>query len=307
MPSVSSIKPTISVVVPVYNERGTLEQLYTEVGIQLAALARDHQFVFVDDGSTDGSSDVLRGLAARDPRVTVVQFRMNRGKADALNEGFRHATGEVVFQMDADLQDKPSEMPKMLEALGPVDMVSGWKRTRHDPLGKTLPSKFFNWVTAKVSGVALHDFNCGFKVYRREVLQEIDLYGEMHRFIPVIAARYGFKVAEQPVEHAPRVWGKSKYGFTRLFKGAYDLLTIMMITRFETRPMHFFGTAGLGLGILGFGILVYMSYLRLIEHAIIGNRPLLFLGIVLLLSGLQLGSAGLVGELLVRRTRGRDR
>lgn len=303
--TVSQSFPTVSIVVPVFNERGTLEQLHREVSEVLKGLGCQLDLVFVDDGSTDGSGEVMGQLAAKDPRVRVFTFRSNQGKADALNVGFEAAKGDAVITMDADLQDRPTELPRLLEALEKTDLVSGWKIRRHDPLGKTLPSKFFNYVTAKVSGVPLHDFNCGLKAYRRDVVRELDLYGEMHRFIPVIAARRGFRVAELAVEHAPRTWGRSKYGFTRLFKGAFDLLTVVLLTRFETRPLHFFGAMGFVLSTVGMGILLYMSYLRLIVHATIGNRPLLFLGIVLLLAGIELFSAGLVGELVVRRTRGR--
>ncbi len=293
----------VSVVIPAYNERGTLEPLHLEVTTVLESLGRPHEIIFVDDGSTDGSDAVLAEIAARDPRVRVRAFRSNRGKADGLNLGFSLASGSIIVTMDADLQDKPSEIPKLLEALGHSDLVSGWKFRRHDPLGKTIPSRFFNWVTRKASGVDIHDFNCGFKAYRAEVVQELDLYGEMHRFVPVLAASRGFRVTEVPVEHAPRTWGKSKYGFSRLFKGAYDLLTVILLTRFENRPMHFFGSAGLMAGTSGFFILLYMSYLRLIRNESIGTRPLLLLGIVLLLAGLQLASLGLVTELLVGRTR----
>jgi glycosyltransferase involved in cell wall biosynthesis len=298
-------RPTITVVVPVYNERGTLEQLHAEVSRELQSCAQDHEIVFIDDGSTDGSTEVLVGLAATDPRVQVHRFRSNRGKADALNLGFSLAKGEIVVTMDADLQDRPSELPKLLAALPGHDLVSGWKHNRNDPLDKTLPSRLFNWVTRKASGVDLHDFNCGFKAYRAEVVRELDLYGEMHRFIPVLAAAHGFRVGEVPVEHAPRVWGRSKYGFSRLFKGAYDLLTLVLLTRFEHRPMHFFGTFGLVATGFGVVILLYMSYLRLVLDLSIGTRPLLLLGVVLLLAGLQLVIAGLVGELVVRRTRSR--
>lgn len=296
-------KPTISVVVPVFNERGTLEQLHREVTAQLRVCARDHQIVFVDDGSTDGSTELLRELAAADPRVEVHRFRSNRGKAAALDLGFSVARGEVVVTMDADLQDQPSELPRLLAGLAGYDMVSGWKETRHDPIDKTLPSRLFNWVTRKASGVELHDFNCGYKAYRAEVVKELDLYGEMHRFIPVLAASRGFRVTEVPVQHAPRVWGQSKYGTSRLFKGAYDLLTVLLLTRFEHRPMHFFGTIGVAFGSIGFVILAYMAYLRLLLDRQIGTRPLLLLGVVLLLAGLQLAIAGLIGELVVRRTR----
>jgi glycosyltransferase involved in cell wall biosynthesis len=301
-------RPRISIVVPVYNERGTLEQLHRELAEVLGESASDHEILFIDDGSTDGSDEVMRRLAAADPKVRVFGFRSNQGKAEALNVGFAEATGDVVVTMDADLQDKPSELPRLLAALEGNDLVSGWKKVRHDPLGKTMPSKVFNWVVSTVSGVPLHDFNCGFKAYRAEVVKEVDLYGEMHRFVPVIAAHRGFRVAEVPVEHAPRTWGRSKYGFSRLFKGAYDLLTVILLTRFESRPLHFFGAIGALLGGLGFVILVYMSYLRLVVHATIGSRPLLFLGIVLLLSGFQFLSTGLIGEMVVRRTRaGRQR
>lgn len=296
-------RPVISAVVPVFNERGTLEQLHAELTAQLRESGRDHEIIFVDDGSRDGSAEVLDRLAARDRRTRVLRFRSNRGKAEALNVGFGAARGDVVVTLDADLQDRPSELPRLLAALDGYDLVSGWKQIRNDPVGKTLPSKFFNWVTRKASGLDLHDFNCGFKAYRAEVVRELDLYGEMHRFIPVLAASRGFRVREVPVEHAPRVWGRSKYGLSRLFKGAYDLLTVLLLTRFETRPMHFFGTIGLVLGIIGVVLLGYMSYLRLILDQSIGTRPLFFLGVVLLLAGLQLATAGLVGELVVRRTR----
>jgi glycosyltransferase involved in cell wall biosynthesis len=300
---VGPLRPTISVVVPVFNERGTLETLHSELQEQLRQLARSYEIIFVDDGSTDGSMEVLLSLAAADPATQVHRFRSNRGKAEALNLGFSVAAGELVVTMDADLQDKPSQLPKVIAALDGYDMVTGWKQRRHDPLGKTLPSRVFNWVTSKVSGLDLHDFNCGFKAYRAEVVQELDLYGEMHRFIPILAASRGFRVREIAVEHAPRVWGQSKYGVTRLFKGAYDLLTVLLLTRFEHRPMHFFGTVGLSLGLGGFLLLTYMSYLRLVLQQSIGTRPLFFLGVVLLLAGLQLAIAGLVGELVVRRTR----
>ncbi len=299
-------RPRISVVVPVYNERGTLDQLHQEVTEVLERVASEHEILFIDDGSTDGSTDVLDRLAANDARVRVYGFRSNRGKAEALNVGFKEAEGDIIITMDADLQDVPAELPHFLEALDEgYDLVSGWKKTRHDPWGKTLPSKFFNWVTGRVSGLRLHDFNCGYKAYRREVVQELDLYGEMHRFVPVLAAWQGFRVREIPVEHAPRTWGKSKYGFSRLFKGAYDLLTVYLLTRFENRPMHFFGTIGVALATLGFVILLYMSFLRLALGEVIGNRPLLFLGMLLMIAGIQFFSVGLVGEILVRRTRGR--
>ena len=294
--------PTVSVVIPLYNERGTLDQLHAELTEVLGQVARDWEILFIDDGSSDGSAEVLESLAARDERVRVFTFRRNQGKAAGLNVGFREAAGDVVVTMDADLQDRPAEIPRLLEALAGHDLVSGWKRKRHDPIGKTLPSKFFNWVTRKVSGLELHDFNCGLKAYRREVVKEVELYGEMHRYIPVLAAWRGFTATEIAVEHQPRIWGQSKYGASRLFKGAYDLLTVLLLTRFQTRPMHFFGTIGAGMSVVGVAILAYMSWLRLVRDEIIGNRPLLFLGMLLVIAGIQFLSAGLLGELIVRRT-----
>jgi glycosyltransferase involved in cell wall biosynthesis len=295
--------PMVSVVIPVFNERGTLEQLHTELIQTLPSLCHDYEIIFVDDGSTDGSTGLLQTIVSAHPTTHLVRFRANRGKAEALNVGFAAAKGAIVVTMDADLQDKPSELAKLLAPLNNYDMVSGWKATRQDPIGKTLPSRFFNWVTRKTSGLDLHDFNCGFKAYRSEVVRELDLYGEMHRFIPVLAAARGFTVAEVAVEHSPRIWGRSKYGFSRLFKGAYDLLTVLLLTRFEYRPMHFFGTIGLSLSTIGFLILTYMTYLRLVLDEIIGTRPLFQLGILLLVAGIQLASTGLIGELVVRRTR----
>jgi glycosyltransferase involved in cell wall biosynthesis len=293
----------VSVVIPVYNELGTLEDLYAGLRATLPRVADDFEVLFVDDGSDDGSRELLERLAHRDARARVVSLRTNQGKAAALSVGFAEAKGEVIVTMDADLQDQPAEIPRLLAGLRDADLVSGWKRIRHDPLGKTIPSRIFNWVTSRVSGVCLHDFNCGFKAYRREVLAELDLYGELHRFIPVLAARRGFRCAEVEIEHAPRRWGRSKYGMGRLLKGALDLLTVVLLTRFETRPLHFFGTAGVVLGAAGLAVLSYLSYLRLVLDEVIGHRPLLFLGIVLLLSGIQLLSLGLVGELIHRRTR----
>lgn len=298
--------PSVSVVVPVFNEVGSLEQLHREVRAEMEKLASWWEIIFVDDGSTDGSGELLHRMAADDDHIRVFVFRSNRGKADALNVAFRAARGDVVVTMDGDLQDVPSEMPKLIAGLADADLVSGWKKQRNDPLGKTLPSKFFNWTTSQLSGVKIHDFNCGFKAYRAEVVRELDLYGEMHRYVPVLAAWNGFRVIEVAVEHSPRRFGKSKYGLERLFKGAYDLATVMLLTRFQTRPMHVFGSAGLVVGMLGFGVLLYMSFLRLALDETIGNRPLLFLGIVLFLTGLQLISVGLIGELIVRRTRARS-
>jgi glycosyltransferase involved in cell wall biosynthesis len=298
-------RPGLSVVIPVYNEVGSLERLHSELSASLATVASRWEIIYIDDGSRDGSLALLETIAARDPNVRLFSFRLNMGKAAALNVGFAESREEIVITMDADLQDLPSEIPRLLQALEGWDVVSGWKRVRHDPFGKRIPSKLFNAATRWLTGIQLNDFNCGFKAYRRDVVRELDLYGELHRYIPVLATWRGFRCNEVAIEHAPRLTGESKYGWGRLLKGAYDLLTVLLITRFEMRPMHFFGTVGVVLGALGFAILTYMSWLRLVVHERIGDRPLLMLGIVLLLAGIQLVSVGLLGELVVRRSRDR--
>lgn len=299
---------TASVVVPVYNEYGNLEELYQRLSSVLSrtGACEDYEIVFVDDGSTDGSGDLLQEFADSDERVRLYRLRSNRGKSAALNLGFRRVKGDAVVTIDADLQDQPTEIPRMLRKLEESDLVSGWKVDRQDPISKTFPSRFFNWVTSLVSNVDIHDFNCGLKAYRRELVDVIDLYGEMHRFIPAMAGLLGYRVTEVPVEHAPRTWGSTKYGWSRLLKGAYDLLTVVLLYRFGERPMHFFGSVGVGLGTIGFAVLSYLSYLRLIVGQDIGDRPLLLLGILLMLTGIQLISTGLIGELLVSRSRPRD-
>lgn len=298
----------VSVVVPVFNEEGNLEELYRRLSDVLAdsGVVEDYELLFLDDGSTDESGAIIEDLAQADDRVRQFRFRSNRGKSAALNLGFRRANGDAVVTIDADLQDQPSEIPRLLRKLDEYDLVSGWKVDRKDPISKTLPSRFFNWVTGLVSNVDIHDFNCGLKAYRRELVDVLDLYGEMHRFIPAMAGLLGYRVTELPVQHAPRTWGKSKYGWSRLLKGAYDLLTVVLLYRFGERPMHFFGSVGVGLGGIGFVVLCYLSYLRLVIGEDIGDRPLLLLGILLMLTGIQLISTGLIGELLVSRSRPRD-
>ncbi|MEO7964893.1 MAG: glycosyltransferase family 2 protein [Gemmatimonadaceae bacterium] len=298
-------RPGISVVIPVYNEVGSLDRLYRELSTVLASVASTSEIIFIDDGSRDGSLALLERIASKDPAVSVLSFRLNMGKAAALNVGFAEAREDIVITMDADLQDQPSEIPRLLAALEGWDVVSGWKRVRHDPFGKRIPSKLFNAATRWLTGIHLNDFNCGFKAYRRDVVRELDLYGELHRYIPVLATWRGFRCSEVAIDHAPRLTGESKYGSGRLLKGAYDLLTVVLITRFEMRPMHFFGSIGVVLGAVGFVTLTYLSWLRLVLQERIGDRPLLLLGIVMLLAGIQLVSVGLLGELVVRRSRDR--
>jgi len=294
----------ISVVVPVRNEAGTVVELARQVaavadGAQLALA----EILFVDDGSSDGSWAVLAELAAREPRVRALRLRRNFGKATALDVGIRESTGAVIVTMDADLQDDPAELPRFLAAMTEdVDLVSGWKQARQDPLGKTLPSRFFNWVTARLSGVPLHDFNCGYKAYRREIFDTITLYGELHRYVPVLAHGRGFRVTELAVRHHPRRYGRSNYGVERIAKGFLDLLTVLMLSRFASRPGHLFGGLGLALGAVGFAVLAYLSGLKLLTGAEIGDRPLLLLGVMLAIIAVQVTLFGVLGELIVSRT-----
>jgi glycosyltransferase involved in cell wall biosynthesis len=293
--------PRISVVVPLYNEQESLEALVRGIFQACVPLGRPCEIIAVDDGSSDGSLDTLRRLRSQDPRLRVISFRRNFGKADALDAGFRAARGEIILTMDADLQDDPKEIPRLVAKLEEGwDLVSGWKRKRHDPLSKTLPSKLFNAVVSKVSGVRLHDFNCGFKAYRRDVVEALHVYGELHRFLPAIAHMIGFKVTELDVEHHARPFGRSKYGARRLVSGLLDLMTVVVTTRYIKKPLHFFGAPGLAFGAAGALINLWLSFQKLVLGHPLGNRPLLFLGILLMIVGLQLVSLGLIGEMISR-------
>jgi glycosyltransferase involved in cell wall biosynthesis len=291
----------ISVVVPVYNEEESLAALHGELDALFAEGARGPaEFVFVDDGSRDGSWSVLIGLAALDPRVSAIRFRRNFGKAAALTAAFQAVRGDLVFTLDGDLQDDPAEIPRfLLELEQGFDVVSGWKKTRHDPWHKVYPSRVFNWMVSRLTGCRLHDHNCGYKLYRREVLQEVDIYGELHRFIPVLAHARGFRVGEVEVRHRRRRHGSSKYGVSRFFKGFLDLLTVRFLTRFSQRPLHVLG--GIGLSLFGLGSLGMLSLavLWLDPHnRPIGNRPILFYSIAFLLVGVQLLTLGILAELV---------
>ena len=288
----------ISVVVPVHDEERTVALLYDELESALQPLDQPWEAVFVDDGSTDGSYSALTRLHDAQDNVRVIRLRRNFGKAAALAAGFAHAEGDVVVTIDADLQDDPAEIPRLLAKLDEgFDLVSGWKTQRRDPLTRRVPSKIFNWVTGRVSGLRLHDLNCGLKAYRAEVVQELRLYGELHRFIPVLAYYRGYRVAELPVNHRPREHGRSRYGVERYIRGFLDLLTVSFIGRYRYRPLHLFGGLGLALGAIGFGVLVYLTIDKLMGHAI-GQRPLLILGVLLVVVGLQFFSLGLISELI---------
>lgn len=288
----------ISVVIPVYNESESLEALHAELDRAFEGRG-PVEFLFIDDGSRDGSWAVTRELASRDPRVRGIRFRRNFGKAAALTAGFQSARGEIIFTMDADLQDDPAEVPRFLAKLDEgFDVVSGWKRTRHDPWHKVGPSRVFNWTVSALTGCQLHDHNCGFKVYRRIVLDEVGIYGELHRFVPVLAHARGFRVGEIEVHHRSRQFGRSKYGFSRLVKGFLDLMTVRFLTGFGQRPLHVLGAIGLLLLVIGGLGLVYLAIEWVLDHGPIGTRPLLIYSATLMGFGTQLVCLGILAELI---------
>ena len=305
----SAVELALSVVVPVFEEEESLEVLCSELDEVLRTLELDAEVIFVDDGSRDGSFSVLQRLSQRYDFVRAIRFRRNYRKAAALAAGFREARGDVVVTMDADLQDDPREIPNLLSKLDDgFDLVSGWKKNRLDPMTKTVPSKLFNWVTSMVSGLRLHDFNCGLKAYRREVAEDAlpYLYGELYRYLPAIAHWAGYRVGEIPVQHRKRRFGRSKFGTRRLLNGFLDLLSITFVVRFMSTPMHLFGSLGLLSTFGGAAICGYIAFLRF-EHGNIQNRhPLLILGVLLIIVGIQLFSTGLLGDMLARVHQGRS-
>jgi glycosyltransferase involved in cell wall biosynthesis len=290
----------ISVVIPLYNEAESLNTLHAELDrVFSEAGIGPAEFIFVDDGSRDGSWPVVRALAEGDPRVRAIRFRRNFGKAAALTAGFQAVRGEVVFTLDGDLQDDPAEIPRFLMKLDEgLDVVSGWKRKRYDPWHKVYPSRVFNGMVSGLTGCRLHDHNYGFKAYRREVLDEVGIYGELHRFVPVLAHAKGFRVGEIEVKHRARKFGSSKYGLARFIKGLLDLVTVRFLTRFGQRPLHVMGGCGLGLFTLGAVGLVYLAALWLLGFRPIGDRPLLIYSAALLGVGTQLMSLGILAELV---------
>jgi glycosyltransferase involved in cell wall biosynthesis len=288
----------ISVVVPLLNEEHSLDALYHQLQAVLDVRDEPWEVVFVDDGSTDGSLGVLTRLHDETTNVVVVHLRRNFGKAAALQAGFLEARGDVIVTLDADLQDDPSEIPQLLAKLDEgFDLVSGWKARRNDPWTRRLLSRVFNWATAVVSGVRLHDVNCGLKAYKAEVLRGMRLYGELHRFIPILASYRGFRVAEIPVNHRAREHGRSRYGLSRYLRGFFDLLSVTFMGRYRHRPLHLFGGLGLVMGFLGTLVLTYLTIIK-IGGAAIGHRPLLTLGVLFIVVGIQLVSLGLLSELI---------
>jgi glycosyltransferase involved in cell wall biosynthesis len=288
----------VSIVIPLLNEEATLEPLYTELDAALAASGLDWEVVFVDDGSTDGSYRELVRLHAAHLNVRVVRLRRNFGKAAALAAGIEVAAGDVIVTMDADLQDDPAEIPNLLATLdGGFDVVSGWKCDRHDPFVRRFVSRIYNMATRLATGVKLHDMNCGLKAYRAEVFEHVHLYGERHRFVPVLAHHLGFSVTELPVNHRPRMNGSSRFGIERYLRAPFDLLTIVFMGRYRYRPLHLFGGVGLIASLAGVAILGYLTIDK-IGGAGIGGRPLLLLGVLLVVVGIQFLSLGLIGEML---------
>ncbi|MFC2085866.1 glycosyltransferase family 2 protein [Bacteroidota bacterium] len=297
----STDKPDISIIVPIFNEVESVPKLAKEIVDVLESANRSFEVWMIDDGSSDGSWDQIKALNDSDSRFAGIRFQANYGKSAALSLGFEAARGRYVVTMDGDLQDDPAEVPQMIDTLeAGADLVSGWKKKRNDPLAKTVPSRFFNSVTRVVSGIPLHDFNCGLKAYRIEVVRGVRVYGEMHRYIPVLAKRAGFKnIAEQVVNHRARQFGETKFGFERFVRGFLDLISVTFLTQFAARPMHFFGTLGTLAFLGGLGINTYLSILWLMGQPI-GRRPLLFLGMLLIILGVQLFSTGLLGEMIIR-------
>lgn len=296
----------ISIVIPVFNEEQSIKTLYREISQVGKENSIDFEIVFVDDGSTDGTFEVIENIHAKDSRIKALRFRNNVGKAEALAAGFSVSRGDYIVTMDGDLQDDPAEIPSLLEKLNQgYDLVSGWKKKRKDPLTKRIPSFIYNKVTSLLSGIPIHDFNCGLKIYRREVVNHLHLYGELHRFIPVLAKWEGFRIGEVKVHHRKRKFGKTKYGFNRFFEGLFDFITVLFLTKYMKRPLHFFGIIGLLSSFSGTAIIVYLIILKLEKISYLSNRPLLFIGVMLLIIGIQFISIGLIGE-MITRTYSRD-
>ena len=293
-------KPQLSFVIPVKDEERSIDLLAKEISETCKKIHKSFEIIFVDDGSTDNSLDVIKRLNKSDNSVKGIKHRRNFGKAAALTTGFQYTKADIVFSLDGDLQDNPSEIPSFLKKLNQgYDVVSGWKKKRLDPIGKTIPSKIFNYITAKLTGVDIHDFNCGFKVYKRQVLENLNIYGELYRFIPALVHQRGYKVGEIIVKHRKRKYGKSKYGAERMLRGFLDLITVLFLGGYSTRPGHFFGLIGILFFIPGFLIGLYITYLRLTTGGIAYRYPLLFLGALLMIVGVQFISTGLLGEMFL--------
>lgn len=305
----------ISVVIPLYNEEDSLRELFEWIRKVLEHHQYSFEVIFVDDGSTDGSFAVLQDLAGNDSRVKVIQFRRNHGKSAGLNVGFAEAKGTVVVTMDADLQDSPEEIPELYRLITAenYDLISGWKKKRYDPLSKTLPTKFFNWATRRMSKIPLHDFNCGLKAYKGEVIKNIEVQGEMHRYIPVLAKSAGFtKIGEKVVQHQARKYGQTKFGLSRFIKGPLDLITIAFVGRFSKRPMHFFGLLGSLMFVLGLLAAIYLGTEKIImlqqgmKARLVTDNPFFYIALTTMILGTLLFVTGFLAELVIRNSPARE-
>ena len=297
----------ISIIIPVFNEEGSLRELYLQITDSIKVY-KEYEIVFIDDGSSDESKIIIQKMIEEDNKVKLISFFRNFGKSAALCEGFKYASGDVIVTMDADLQDDPNEIPALIDKLSEgYDLVSGWKKKRYDPWTKTFPSKIFNFVTRLLTGVKIHDFNCGLKAYRNSVVKSIEVFGGRHRYIPALAGQKNFSVAEIVVNHRPRVHGETKYGGSRIFHGFFDLLTILFLNKYTQQPLHFFGAIGLVTFSLGFLIqLVVLYYKFILLEPFSKHIALLLLGIVLIIIGIQFFSIGLLGEIMARHSQGKE-
>lgn len=301
-----NIESMISVIVPLCNEEESIHAVYNQIVKEVKD--NKYEIIFIDDGSTDNSLALLQKIAEKNPKVRVFSFRKNQGKAEALTLGFQKAEGDYIITLDADLQDKPKEIPKLLNKAktGAWDLVCGWRKERKDSLQKIIASKVFNFLAALFWGLKLHDYNCGLKLYSKEAAKSLNLYGGMHRFIPLLAYEQGFTVTEVPVEHEKRKYGKSKYGFSKMWKDLPDIFTMLFLSKYSKRPFHFFGFAGALLILIGIGILGYLTYLRILGETI-GQRPLLFFGMLLVISGFQLFFTGFLADLIINISHKRNK
>ena len=292
---------TVSVVIPLYNEEENVLELHARLKAVLDTIGYDYEILFIDDGSTDGTLALLQDIQSQDRRVVVLSLRRNFGQTAAFAAGFDYSRGEIIVTMDGDLQNDPQDIPKLVEMMKDNDLVSGWRKKRKDPfISRRLPSIMANWLISKVTGVNLHDYGCSLKAYKRDVIKNLKLYGEMHRFIPAVASWYGVRIAEVETTHHPRLRGKSKYGISRTVKVVLDLITVKFLQSFSTKPLQFFGPIGLLSGALGFIISLYLAMGKLFMGREIGGRPLLLLGALLIIVGIQFIGMGLLGEMMVR-------
>lgn len=297
----------ISIVIPVFNEEENIRILYSELSKVLENLKRTYEIIFVDDGSTDNTSTYLKMIESTDNLIKIITFKKNQGKSTALSTGFSYANGEFIITMDGDLQDDPEEIPNFLESIKNYDLVVGWRYKREDSFTKILASRFFNLITRFLTGIRIHDSNCGFKIFRKELAKEIKIYGELHRYIPALAYWEGFRIGEIKVKHHQRKFGKSKYGLGRLLKGILDLITIKFLMSYGKRPLHFFGVIGIICLSIGFFFGAYLTYQKFFLNIPLGNRPALILSVLLLLLGIQFISIGLIGEMIIRQQKNEQR